>query len=43
MCLKCYEDHKQGWLWTEGFGEKQIKCSICDEIINDDKKDTFAI
>ena len=34
MCSNCYEDHKQGWMWNYGFGEKQIKCSICDKIIN---------
>ena len=43
MCLKCYEDHQQGWLWSEGLGEKEIRCSICNKIINNDKKNTHTV
>jgi hypothetical protein len=39
MCVKCYEDHKQGWLWADGFGDNEIKCSICNTIINNGKID----
>ena len=34
MCVECYKNHQQGWLWTDSLGEKEIKCSICGKIIN---------
>ena len=42
LCIECHKNKKEGWFWPGGFGDEEIKCSVCNKIINA-KKDTSSI
>jgi len=40
MCLNCHKTHEFGWFWPgkiKGYGNYDLKCSICGEWINKKK------
>ena len=42
LCRDCAEEKKCGWFWqgsTTGYGDYDLKCSVCEHVIHQRKEE----